>query len=265
MKSLPPLPSVNQLLKIYNLSAKQKLSQNFILDQNVTDKIVRLVAGSKKSLSDSLVVEVGPGPGLLTRSLLAAGATNVVAIEKDPRFLPTLNQLAEATDHRLKIIQGDVLQTSASKIFSAAHMSESSIDKMPIHIAGNLPFGISTVLLFQWLHNLAKRDGLFKYSSNVDMVLMFQKEVAQRITASPQSPERSRLSVMTQSLCSASLEYIVPGKVFVPPPKVDAGVVKLIPLEKRLLDSNVPYAVLETILRHAFNQRRKTIKNSLRY
>ncbi|KAK9761652.1 hypothetical protein K7432_013289, partial [Basidiobolus ranarum] len=139
---LPPLPAVRDLIKIYGLSARQQLSQNFILDRNVTDKIIKT---ANIDLNKSLVVEVGPGPGLLTRSILGAGAKNVVVVEKDDRFLPTLNQLSDATDNRLRVIQGDMLTLDHNEILKTAGITSGDTTSISnVHLVGNLPFNIAS-------------------------------------------------------------------------------------------------------------------------
>ncbi|KAF9379698.1 hypothetical protein CPB97_008799 [Podila verticillata] len=284
-RKLPPLPPIRDLIRIYGLSADQKFSQNFILDKNVTDTIAQ---HAKISFKDDLVVEVGPGPGLLTRSILDAGAKRVVVVEKDTRFVPTLQQLAEASDHRLGFILGDALTLDHSEIFKKAAAIpnfEQSVSNLgiasdsispsseltaeerhwtalddrhsTIRLLGNLPFGIASPLLIQWLKMMALRQGIFQGDNNVSMTLMFQKEVAERIVAGPNNPHRSRLSVMAQSICDVKMAYKLPAGVFVPKPKVDAAVVHF----ERRKDPLVPGSLdrLEDVARFYFNKRRKTM------
>ncbi|KAG0203087.1 Dimethyladenosine transferase 1, mitochondrial [Mortierella sp. NVP41] len=302
-RKLPPLPPIRDLIRVYGLSADQKFSQNFILDKNVTDTIAQ---HAKISVKDDLVVEVGPGPGLLTRSILDAGARRVVVVEKDTRFVPTLQQLSEASDQRLRFIMGDMLELDHAEIFKTAlsipntfpivsaidgdaqeqeqdqeqnqqqgynHLqispdngsSSSNSGSWPsmdtnnstVRLLGNLPFGIASPLLIQWLKMMALRQGIFHTNNRVSMTLMFQKEVAERIVAPPNHPQRSRLSVMAQSLCDVKMVYKLPAGVFVPKPKVDAAVVhfekKAQPLVPGSLDK------LEDVARFYFNKRRKTM------
>ncbi|KAG0342391.1 Dimethyladenosine transferase 1, mitochondrial [Podila horticola] len=265
-RKLPPLPPIRDLIRVYGLSADQKFSQNFILDKNVT------------------------GPGLLTRSILDAGAKRVVVVEKDTRFVPTLQQLAEASDHRLGFILGDALTLNHSEIFKKAatipnfEHSVSNLDiasdsispaseslaeseegdwtplddrHATVRLLGNLPFGIASPLLIQWLKMMALRQGIFQGDNNVSMTLMFQKEVAERIVAKPNSEHRSRLSVMAQSICDVKLAYKLPAGVFVPKPKVDAAVVHF----ERKKEPLVPGSLdrLEDVARFYFNKRRKTM------
>ncbi|KAI9168341.1 COPII coat GTPase [Blastocladiella emersonii ATCC 22665] len=262
---LARLPKVKDIIRIYGLTAKSQLSQNFILDQNLTDKIVSMVQPRrlKPDLGNSLVVEVGPGPGMLTRSLIRAGANKVIAIEKDSRFLPLLGQLTDATEGNFQVVHGDVLEvTGESLIEKAVKELDFNPETMPIHLVGNLPFNVATPLLFNCLHDLAYRRGLFSTpSGRTDMTLMFQREVGERITAPPRSPARSRISVMSQVVAGVDLSMIVPASVFVPRPKVDAAVVHFTP--RPPLPEGLDYVVLEALLRQTFTQRRKTIRNNL--
>ncbi|KAI8994860.1 S-adenosyl-L-methionine-dependent methyltransferase [Pilobolus umbonatus] len=256
--SLPRLPSIRELIKLYGLSAKSQLSQNFILDKNITDKIVRTAHISKET---PFVIEVGPGPGLLSRSILDTGVENVVAIEKDDRFIPTLHQLSEASDNRMKVIQGNMLTIDHSDIIKVVQEKEELHDR-PSHIMGNLPFNIATPLLLQWLHLQSSRQGLFGLKNELWMTLMFQKEVADRIVADVSTSKRGRLAVMAQSLCHVKEVYQVPSSVFVPKPKVDASVIQLIPkpfFTEHDEDMSGTYQTLENTLRFYFTKRRKTM------
>ncbi|KAF0444855.1 S-adenosyl-L-methionine-dependent methyltransferase [Gigaspora margarita] len=243
MKNLPRLLSVRDLVKMYNLTAQSQLSQNFILDKNITDKVVKSAMINSNNL---LVVEVGPGPGLLTRSILETGVPNMIVIEKDARFLPALTQLSEASNNVLKIIQDDILEIDHEKILTTAQINKVSQENR-LHVIGNLPFNISTPLLVQWMKMLSKRSGIFQIS-DITMTLMFQKEVGDRIVADTFSPVRSRLSVLVQSLCEAR--------------KVDAALIQLIALKEPIL--NVPIDKYEMVVRYFFGQRRKTLQSLLK-
>ncbi|CAO3633256.1 unnamed protein product [Mucor fragilis] len=257
MSALPRLPSIRELIKLYGLTAKSQLSQNFILDKNITDKIVKTAHITDQT---PLVVEVGPGPGLLSRSILDAGANKVIAVEKDDRFIPTLHQLSEASGKRFEVIQGNMLTISHQDIVNKAAMSH--VDRsQPLHIMGNLPFNVASPLLLQWLHQQAGQQGLFGIESDIWMTLMFQKEVGERIAADISTSKRGRLAVMAQSLCHVKEVYKVPATIFVPKPKVDASVVQLRPKPfftdaKDMLGT---YIALENILRFYFTKRRKTM------
>ncbi|KAG0078779.1 Dimethyladenosine transferase 1, mitochondrial [Linnemannia elongata] len=292
-RKLPPLPPIRDLIRVYGLSADQKFSQNFILDKNVTDTIAQ---HAKISVKDDLIVEVGPGPGLLTRSILDAGARRVVVVEKDSRFVPTLQQLSEASDQRLKFIMGDMLELDHAEIFKTAlsipnafpvvstledeseqvqeqDQEQNSIasgssswpamdtNNSTIRLLGNLPFGVASPLLIQWLKMMSLRQGIFHANNKVSMTLMFQKEVAERIVAPPNHPQRSRLSVMAQALCDVKMAYKLSAGVFVPKPKVDAAVVHFEKKAEPLMPGTSKGSLekLEDVARFYFNKRRKTM------
>lgn len=175
IKRLPPLPSVSDIVKLYGLRAKQQLSQNFLLDLNLTNKIVRLSG----NLEGSFVCEVGPGPGSLTRSILNAGVERLLVVERDRRFLPSLELLSEASGDRLLIHYGDVLEFDIENSCKYYVKQVSWEDGPPtFHIIGNLPFNISIPLLLKWLSCIPKRTGPFAFG-RTQMTLTFQKEVAE--------------------------------------------------------------------------------------
>lgn len=233
------LPTLAQTVKIHGLSANKKLGQHFLLDLNITDKIARL-AGPLEGIN---VAEIGPGPGGLTRSLLMAGANSVLAIEMDERFLPPLDDIRIASDGRLTLMQSDAL-----KIDIPEHLAP------PIRIAANLPYNVGTKLLVNWL----SASPLFWDRA----VLMFQKEVAERVVAAPGEGAYGRLAVLAQSVCECHLAFDVPAKAFSPPPKVDSAVVVLHALgpDKRFGD----LALLGSVTAAAFGQRRKMLRRSLK-
>ena len=259
MKPLPPLPSLSDIVRMYGLSARQQLSQNFLLDMN----LVRRVARACGPLQGKTVLEVGAGPGTLTRALLEAGA-HVVALEKDFRFEPALRMLQEAVgEDRMTVVMDDALTVDEGKLLadSGAKPSQDwSSDECNVHLVGNLPFAVSTELLIKWLHQMPSRSGPFEFG-RVPLTLLFQKEIADRICASPSSGEYGRLSVMSQHCATTIRRFDIRGKAFVPPPKVDAGLVTLIPLVQPQVSVNLNS--LEYVLRQVFGQRRKMLRNAV--
>ena len=229
---------MRDVIRRHDLSAKRALGQHFLLDTNLIDRIAR-VAGPLAGVN---VLEVGPGPGGLTRALLAHDAAQVVAIEKDPRCVAALGELRDAAAGRLRIIAGDALEIDAVEAVPA-----------PRRIVANLPYNISTVLLLRWL---ARADCFDR------MVLMLQREVAERLSAQPSTKAYGRLSVMTQWLCTVKTEFNVDRAAFTPPPKVTSSVVTLTPRPKPLASAERRW--LEAVTASAFNQRRKMLRSSLR-
>jgi 16S rRNA (adenine1518-N6/adenine1519-N6)-dimethyltransferase len=242
MTSLNDLPPLRDVIARHELWAEKKLGQNFLLDGNITDKIARACG----DLSGTHVFEIGPGPGGLTRSLLRAGAGHVTAVEFDPRAVTALQELAEAADGRLSILQGDALETDLTTLSDA-----------PRAIVANLPYNIATPLLIGWLRQLREQPG--SYSA---MTLMFQREVADRIIAPPGGKAYGRLSVLVQWLCRAKRVFDIPPSAFVPPPKVTSSVVRFEPLP---LPPDAPaLPAVEALTAAAFGQRRKMLRSSLK-
>uniref|UniRef100_A0A672INL1 rRNA adenine N(6)-methyltransferase n=1 Tax=Salarias fasciatus TaxID=181472 RepID=A0A672INL1_SALFA len=240
---LPPLPTVGELIKLYNLRAEKQLSQNFLLDLRLTDKIVRQAG----SLRNAHVCEVGPGPGGLTRSIINAGAADLVVVEKDTRFIPGLKLLSEAAPGKLRIVHGNILTYRIDRAFPAMYPPN-------LHIIGNLPFSVSTPLIIKWLENISNRTGPFVHG-RTRLTLTFQKEVAERLTASTGSRQRSRLSIMAQYLCTVHSCFTIPGRAFVPKPEVDVGVVHFTPLVQPQIRQ--PFRLVEKVVRNIFQFRRK--------
>ncbi len=232
--------STSELIKKYNLDAKKSLGQNFILDKNVTDKIAK----SAGDLSEYEVLEIGPGPGSLTRSILDAGAKKLTVIEKDERCLAALAELKEFYGDRLEIISADALKIDEEKLFSSSRK---------IKIIANLPYNIGTVLLIKWLKIAPKI---------ASMTLMLQKEVVDRIVAKPSTEHYGRLAVMVNHLAQSKMLFTVSRMVFVPPPKVTSAIVQIIPDEN--LAHNIEFEKLEKLVAAAFGQRRKMIKSALK-
>jgi 16S rRNA (adenine1518-N6/adenine1519-N6)-dimethyltransferase len=232
------LPPLREVIAKYDLAAKKSLGQNFLLDLNLTGRIAR-AAGD---LSKGSVIEIGPGPGGLTRALLMHGAREVVAIERDERCLAALGEIATAYPGRLTIIPGDALTTDVTKLGAG-----------PRHIVANLPYNIATPLLIKWLGQGAAISS---------MTLMFQKEVVERLVAKPRSKDYGRLSVLTQWLAEARRLFDVPPRAFTPPPKVTSSIVQVVPRRQPAFPAR--QEALERVTLAAFNQRRKMLRQSLR-
>lgn len=239
---LDALPPLRDVIRDHGLRAEKALGQNFILDQNLTDKIVR-AAGPLAGLN---VFEIGPGPGGLTRSILRAAPSSLTAVEFDPRAVAALQGLKEAAGNTFHVIQDDALKTDLTALAAA-----------PRAIIANLPYNIATPLLIGWLKRIRQDHDTFSH-----MTLMFQKEVAERIVAKPGSKAYGRLAVMVQWLCKASLCFDLPPSAFVPPPKVTSSVVHFRPVP--LQDGSPAFEDMERVTAAAFNQRRKMIRSSLK-
>ena len=238
MEKLPPLKDV---ISKHKLSAKKSLGQNFLLDLNLTSKIARYAG----NLEQSDVLEIGPGPGGLTRSLLNEGARKVVAIEKDTRCIAALEEVQKQFTGKLKIVQGDALSTEVRQYLTH-----------PVQIIANLPYNIGTELLVRWLNSTTWPS--FWHS----MTLMFQKEVANRIVASPGSKAYGRLSVMAQWRCNTKIAFNIPATAFTPPPKVESSIVHFEALKEPRFPAEVNK--LEFVVSKAFNQRRKMLRGALK-
>jgi len=240
-----PLPPLRDVIREFDLRAKKSFGQNFLLDLNLTRKIAR-VAGD---LTDSVVYEVGPGPGGLTRGLLAEGAKRVVAVEMDKRCLPALAQVSEAYDGRLTVHQGDALEMNEPSLLGGQPGEV-------LRIASNLPYNVGTLLLIKWL-TLDEWKPWF-----ASLTLMFQREVAERIVAKPGSKAYGRLSVLAQWRGKVRIAVNVPAAAFTPPPKVASAVIHYEPCDP--IDDNVRLKDLELVVERAFGQRRKMLRASLK-
>lgn len=269
-KRLPPLPRTRDLLHIYGIRAKKHLSQNFLLNQRLVRGLVR-AAGITPGCR---VVEIGPGPGNLTRAILEQSPLEVLAVEKDRRFLPLLEQLADSVHPgQLKILLGDALDHSFENVFGENPIDLVNKFKLPeelpkyvfdfsrdwtdrsgptIRLIGNLPFSVSTALLIKWLHHISLRNSFWQYG-RVPMLLTFQDEVARRICAKPAANERSRLSAMAQNYCEVDYKFRISGMSFTPPAGVNTGVVRLQPRREPIC--NVPFKIFEKFNRHLFHHR----------
>jgi len=238
MSGLEDLPPLRETLAAHDLLAKKSFGQHFLLDLNITRKIARLAEVG----DGQTVIEVGPGPGGLTRALLETGA-QVTAVEMDPRFEPLLHELSAAADGRLRLVIADALKVDEAKLAGGE----------PAAIVSNLPYNVGTPLLIKWL------TGPF---TPVSMTLMFQKEVAERIVAEPGSEAYGRLAVISQACARARLVMDAPARAFTPPPKVDSAVVRLVPREDRPAPARL--AALQAVTQAAFGQRRKMLRASLK-
>ncbi|WP_371054914.1 16S rRNA (adenine(1518)-N(6)/adenine(1519)-N(6))-dimethyltransferase RsmA [Rhodosalinus sp. K401] len=241
MSAIDDLPPLREVIARHGLSARKALGQNFLLDLNLTARIAR-AAGD---LSGADVLEVGPGPGGLTRGLLAEGARRVLAVEKDARCLPALEEIAAAYPGRLTVIHGDALEVDP-----LAHLSR------PVKVVANLPYNVGTELLVRWL--TPKVWPPFWDS----LTLMFQREVAERIVAPPGSRTYGRLAVLAQWRAEARIVMQLPPAAFTPPPKVSSAVVRLeaLPAPRYPADP----AVLSRVVAMAFGQRRKMLRSALK-
>lgn len=232
------LPPLRDVIAKYDLAAKKSLGQHFLLDLNLTGRVAR-AAGD---LSNCTVIEIGPGPGGLTRALLMEGAKKVIAIERDERPIKALQEVAAAYPGRLEIIEGDALEIDPASLCDG-----------PRKIVANLPYNISTQLVLNWLDNITQYDCL---------TLMFQKEVADRLAAVPKTKDYGRLSVLTQWLSEVRTNFNIKPTAFTPPPKVMSTVATLVPRAAPLVD--VDQADLEKVTQAAFGQRRKMLRASLK-
>lgn len=237
------LPALKEVIARYGLCAKKSLGQNFILDTNLLDKIAR---SSKQRdplpFETGTVIEVGPGPGGVTRAILENGAKHLTVIEKDERCLGLLSDIQAFYPDRLNVLNADALTVCAEKLGDA-----------PRSIISNLPYNVGTLLLTGWLKNINQFSSL---------TLMFQKEVAERLTAKPKTSAYGRLSILTQWLCDAEILFTVPPSCFVPPPKVTSAIVFLKPRPQPLAPARMD--LLEKVTAAAFNQRRKMLRSSLK-
>ncbi len=245
MATLDGLPPLRDVIQRFDLAAKKSLGQNFLFDLNLTQKIAR----SAGSLDGVTVFEVGPGPGGLTRSILALGAKKVVAIERDSRCLPALAEVGDFYPGKLEVIEGDALQTD----FAA--LAAEKADGGPVKIIANLPYNVGTQLLVNWL--VPNEWPPFWQS----LTLMFQKEVGQRIVAQENDNHYGRLGVLAGWRADSHMVFDVPASAFSPPPKVTSTVVHLTPKSQPL---PCDLARLERVTQAAFGQRRKMLRQSVK-
>ena len=240
MTQIDTLPPLREVIAEHGLRARKELGQNFLLDLNLTARIAR----SAGDLSEVTVIEVGPGPGGLTRALLAAGAKKVVAIERDERTLPALAQVSAAYEGKLEVISADALEVDYRALADGR-----------TKIVANLPYNIATPLLTGWL---SQEPWPAWFES---LTLMFQREVAERIVARPGDKAYGRLGVLSGWRTDARIAMNLDRNAFTPPPKVTSSVVHMVP---KPVETDVPVRALEEVTRHAFGQRRKMVRQSLK-
>lgn len=237
-RDLSHLPPLRDVIATHDLAAKKAFGQHFLLDLNVTRRIVR-EAGD---FNDLHVVEVGPGPGGLTRALVESAAVQVLAVERDPRFAVALGDVIAASAGRLQLVEADALTVDPVDLVPA-----------PRAVVSNLPYNVGTPLLIGWL----KRIHEYRF-----LALMFQKEVADRIVARPRTSAYGRLAVMSQWRAECRTIMDLPARAFTPPPKIDSAVVRLTPRVRPADDPD--FATMETLVAAAFGQRRKMLRASLK-
>lgn len=242
MSTIDALPPLRDVIAGFDLAARKSLGQNFLLDLNLTRRIAR-EAGP---LAGHVVIEVGPGPGGLTRGILAEGAGELIVIERDERCRPALDQIAAASGGRMRIIQGDALEVDEATLLGGRKA----------HVVSNLPYNVGTALLLKWLTARAWPSWF------LDLTLMFQKEVAERIVAKPGDDAFGRLSVISQWRTAPRILFDVHRSAFTPPPKVTSSVVRFDLLQAPRGAADLP--ALERVTAAAFGQRRKMLRSSLK-
>lgn len=233
-----PLPPLRETIAAHGLMARKSLGQNFLFDLNLTGRIAR----SGGTLAAGTTIEIGPGPGGLTRALLDNGARHVIAIERDPRMLPIQQEIASAYPERLEVIQADALAIPVHTLGAS-----------PRRIVANLPYNVATPLILEWLKHIQAFECL---------VVMLQKEVVNRLAARPRTSDYGRLTIITQWLCTVEPLFDVNPRAFIPPPKVTSTVVRLVPRPAPLAPCR--FDMLEAVTAAAFNQRRKMLRSSLK-
>ena len=255
------LPTVRQVLRLYNVRRVKHLAQNFIFDTWLTDKIARFLG---LTVSNNLVIEIGSGPGTLTRSILKLKPKFFALIEKDTRYGPILEDLKKASNSNMHIFMHDALLTVPfQEISSAAQdfLSTKSIGK--IQLIGNLPFNVATPMHIQWLQWISEKSmELFSKGLPIEMILMFQKEVARRIVAQPGADNYGRLAVISQLFSNVRYLTTVPAKFFTPKPDVDAGLVSF--EAKSTNTCSLKFDEIEKLTNIIFRHPNKTIQNNLK-
>ncbi len=245
MKNNDGLPPLRDVINKYDLKAKKTLGQNFLTDLNLTRKIARSV----ENIEQSIIYEVGPGPGALTRGLLMTGANRVIAVEMDKRCISALHDISTSYDGKLEIHEGDAMKMDEISLIGDPEGRD-------IHIVSNLPYNVGTALLVKWMTYTPWKPW-FK-----SLTLMFQKEVGERIIAQPNTKAYGRLSVLCQYRADTEILFEIPRQAFVPPPKVTSCIIQITPREEAPDTPN--QRILEKIVATAFNQRRKMLRASLK-
>lgn len=246
ISKIDSLPPISEMMRESGLEPKKSFGQNFLFDLNLTNKIARSVP----DIGNATVIEVGPGPGGLTRSLLMSGAKHVIAIEKDRATQPILEKIQAASDGRLEIIFDDALRV----------FGENKLSGLTASICSNLPYNVGTELLIQWLHYVSNPNSPIKINS---MTLMFQREVAQRIVANVGDEQYGRLAVLTSLIADAKILFNVPNTAFVPQPKVQSAIVQIIPNIKKISQIQ-DLSKIEELTAKLFGQRRKMIRGIIK-
>ena len=244
-EAIDGLPPLRDVIAAHGLSAKKSLGQNFILDLNLTRRIAR-----EAGVRGAVVYEVGPGPGGLTRSLLAEGAERVIAVERDARAIPALEDIAAFMPGRLDIVEADAMAIDETDLLRTHGVAR------PIPVVANLPFNVGTALLIKWL-SVASWPPWW-----ASLTLMFQKEVAERICAAPGSDAYGRLSILAQWRTKPKILFDVSPRAFVPPPKVTSAVLRIEPLAAPRYEAEL--SDLEAVTAASFGQRRKMLRGSLK-
>jgi 16S rRNA (adenine1518-N6/adenine1519-N6)-dimethyltransferase len=250
MSDLDDLPPLREIIADHGLSAQKSLGQNFVLDQNITDKIARIALEHHPAPEDLHVFEIGPGPGGLTRSLLKWPIKSLTAIEFDPRAVEALQSLKQASSGRLTLIHGDAMNHDFIELSDA-----------PRAVIANLPYNIATPLIISWLKTLHDNPNSYDL-----LAVMVQREVADRMSSKFGTKSYGRLSIITQFICDTQILYNLPPSAFTPPPKVDSAIIRLMPKKHKTnkTEGRPSFKTLETVTGAAFQQRRKMIRSSMK-
>lgn len=260
-RRLPPLPAISDILRLYRVKAKKQMSQNFLLNPRVCSRLI----SHAKIQEGGYVVEIGPGPGNLTRFILERNPREMFVIEKDRRFLPMLEQLADAAiPGQLKIVVGDVMDYTLETLFPGEARRDWNQVNDQITFVGNLPFAVSIPLLIRWLKQMSTKSGPFSYG-RIPLTLTFQKEVGLRLKADVLSHFRSRIGIMTQTFARVDYEFNIKGASFYPEPAVDVAVVRITPLEENLLPEGMDFNMYEKFVRTLFHHRRSSLEMNVKH